>query len=331
MDWEEEIKKVILTFLAVIALGVAGLMAIEGWSFLDALYMTVITLSTVGYHEIRPLSASGRIFIIVFIVIGVGTFLFVVTSLGEYVVSGHLKGALGKKKMKNKIGRLSGHYIICGFGRVGQEVALELKREGIHFVVIEIDAASIARCEELGYDYVKGSASEEEILKDAGIMRAAGLVTATDSDAENVFVTLSAKDLNRALLVVARAIKEGSRHKLIKAGADRVVSPYSIGGKRIAGMLLRPNVVEFLDFVLHSGEMDLYMEEIEIGEGSRYKGLTVGAIRKEQQNGANILALKKKSENRIIPNPENGISVETGDLLIILGTKGQLKALEAGF
>lgn len=328
MNWEKQIGKVILTFVLVIILGVAGLMTLEGWPFLDALYMTILTLSTVGYREVRPLSPTGQIFIMIFIVIGVGSFLFVMTTLAEYVVFGHLKGALGRKKMKNRISKLTGHYIICGFGRVGQEVAQELRREGNSLVVIDFAPESISKCDQSGYNYIEGNASDEQILIDAGIMKAAGLVTATDSDAENVYVTLSAKDLRKEIYVVARASTEGARGKLFKAGADRVISPYSIGGKRIAGMLLRPNVVEFLDFVLHSEEMDLFMEEIEVRGQSRLDGLTIGEAKQLQNSGANILAIKKKLENKIVPSPEGNVRIDQGDLLIILGTKGQLKSLE---
>ncbi|MFI5303616.1 MAG: potassium channel family protein [Nitrospiria bacterium] len=328
MKREHQIGKVILTFVGVIILGVTGLMTIEGWPFLDALYMTVLTLSTVGFREVRPLTSSGQIFIIIFIIIGVGSFLFVITTLAEYVVSGHLKGAIDRKKMKNRISKLSGHYIICGFGRVGQEVAQELKREGFEFVVIDFTPASISKCDQLGYNYIEGNASEDQVLLDAGIMKAAGLVTATDSDAENVYVTLSAKDLRKDINLVARAGSEGSKGKLYKAGADRVISPYSIGGRRIAGMLLRPNVVEFLDFVLHSEEIDLFMEEVEVRENSPFDGLTVGDAKQKQNTGAYILAIKKKADKKIVPSPDSYISIERGDLLIILGTRGQLKELE---
>jgi voltage-gated potassium channel len=327
MNWEKRIKLVILAFAGVIVLGVAGLMGIEGWSFLDALYMTVITLSTVGYREVKPLSTAGMIFIICFIVVGVGTFLFLVTTLAEYVVSGHLKGVLGKKRMKEQISRLKGHYIICGFGRVGQEVALSLKREGINFVVIDVNPAALLKCDQLGYLHVEGRAYDDQVLKDAGIMRAGGLVSAVDTDAENVYVTLSAKDLRKDLYVVARASSEEAEHKLLKASADRVISPYSIGGKRIAGMLLRPNVVEFIDLVLHNGETDLFIEEVEVLERSSFAGLTLDEAKKRSKTGANILAIKKKRENKIIPSPGGNISIEKGDLLIILGTSGQLKEL----
>jgi voltage-gated potassium channel len=329
MNFERRIGKVILAFFSVITFGVAGLMVIEGWSFLDAIYMTIITISTVGYREVRPLSHAGMVFIIIFIIVGVGAFLYAVTSLAEYVVSGQLKGVLEKKRMKNQIDKLKGHYLICGFGRVGQQVALELKREGKEFVVIDVDPSSISKCGPLGCLYVEGSASNDDVLKEAGILKAVGLVSAVDSDAENVYVTLSAKNLRRELYVVARASSDEAGYKLLRAGADKVISPYSIGGKRLAGMLLRPNVVDFIDVVLHSGNVDLFMEEVEVRERSPFEGLTIGDARQRHKIGANILAIKNKRDNKIIPTPESNIPIEKGDFLIILGTRGQLQELES--
>jgi len=327
MNFERRIGKVILTFISVIIFGVVGLMVIEGWSFLDAIYMTIITMSTVGYQEVRPLSPAGRVVIIIFIIVGVGAFLYAVATLAEYVVSGQLKGVLEKKKMKNQISKLKGHYLICGFGRVGEQVALELKREGRDFVVIDANPSAISKCSPLGYSYVEGSASNDDVLKDAGIMKAAGLVSAVDSDAENVYVTLSAKNLRKDLYIVARASSEEAEYKLIRAGADRVISPYTIGGKRLAGMLLRPNIVDFLDFVLHSGDMDLFIEEVEITERSPFVGLTIGEVKQRYKIGANILAIKSKKDNKIMPSPESNAPIEKGDLLIILGTREQLHEL----
>lgn len=328
MNWERQIIKVVLIFISVITLGVAGLMFIEGWPLLDALYMTVITISTVGFREVHPLSKAGTVFIIGFIILGVGSFLYIISKIAEYIVAGHLQGALEKKRMNKKINGLDRHYIVCGFGRVGQNVAVELERAGIAFVVIDIDPASIARCAERGYLYVQGNASEDTVLKDAGIMRAAGLVTATDSDAENVYVTLSAKALRDDLYVVARASSDEAEHKLLKADADRVLSPYSIAGRRLAGMLLRPNVIELLDVVMHRENNDLMMEELLVREKSALDGATVGEARQRCTLGANILAIKKKTENRIIPSPGGAIAIGTDDLLVVLGTKEQLKELE---
>src|ERR1700693_3380076 len=227
--------KVFLIFIFMILLGVFGYMVIEGWSFIDALFMTVITISTVGYREVRPLSLHGEVFTIFFILVGVGSFFYIITTLAEYILSGHLKGNLEKKRMKNQIAKLRNHYSICGFGRVGQEVAKELKREGVNFVIIDNQPAAIQRCEQVGYLYIEGTASDDQSLIDAGVMNASGLVPATDSDAENVYITLSVKSMRKDLYVVARASTQEAGQKLLKASADRVISPYSIGGKRIAG------------------------------------------------------------------------------------------------
>ena len=328
MNLERQIGKVVLTFASVVVFGVAGLMIIEGWSFLEALYMTITTISTVGYREVKPLSTAGMIFIVVFIIVGVGAFLYIITNLAEYVVSGHLKGALERKRMKKMIGKRRGHYLVCGFGRVGQQVALDLKREGIDFVVVDVTPSALAKCVRLGYLHVEGSASNDAVLKEAGIMEAAGLVSAIDSDAENVYVTLSAKSLRKDLYVVARASSEEAEYKLLKAGADRVISPYSLGGRRLAGMLLRPNVVDFLELVMHSGDMDLIIEEIVVGEGSPLDGATIGQVKEKKEMGVNILAVKSKRENKIIANPHDDVKIERGDLLIILGPKERLTALE---
>lgn len=328
MTRRNPVLKVVLTLLSILAIGVAGLMTIEGWPLLDSLYMSVITLSTVGYREIHPLSTAGTVFIIAFIIIGVGSFLYLLSSSAEYIIEGHLRGALGRKKMKKKIGELKGHYIICGFGRVGQLVAEELKKDGAGFVVIDIRPEAMAKCNELGYLYVEGSASRDEVLKEAGIMSAKGLVSAIDSDAENVYVTLSAKTLRSDIYVVARASSEEAEFKLLKARADRVLSPYTIGGKRLASLLMRPNVVEFLDVVMHANEHKLLMEEIEVRHSSALAGLTVTQAKHRCISGANILAIKKKGEGRVIPSPDGRTVIATGDLLITLGTREQLSEIE---
>lgn len=328
MDWEKQILKIAGLLVTTITFGVAGLMIIEGWPFLDALYMTIITMSTVGYREVHPLSSAGMLFIIVLIIMGVGSFLYIITSLSEYVVAGHLFGALGRRKMKKAIESLIGHYIICGFGRVGQQVAAELKREGVPFVVVDNNSESIKACVAAGYLYIQGDASNDEVLKDAGIERVKGLVTATDSDADNVYVTLSAKNLKEDIFVVARANTEGSEQKLVKAGADRVISPYGLGGRRLASLLLRPTVVEFLDVVMHSTEIELIMEEVIVHKKSPFVGAPMSHARSRCMTGANILAIKKKNEKKMIANPSPDIVVEAGDRLVVFGTREQLKELE---
>lgn len=329
MNPKKQIFYIFITMAVIMAFGVTGFMTIEGWSFLDSLYMSVITVSTVGYREVHPPSQAGMIFTIIFIIVGVGTFLYVITSTAEIIIAGHLKGEIGRNRMKKKINELKNHYIVCGFGRVGQLVAKELARSNAHFVVIDINADYIARCVEKGFLCILGSASDDEILKEAGIMRARGLVSAIDSDAENVYVTLSAKNLNSGIHVVARASSDEAGFKLLKARADRVLSPYSHGGKRLANLLLRPNVVEFLDVVMHSDEAQFCMEEIEVRAGSRLVGLSIGEMRHKCTAGANVLAVKKSGEhNKVIASPDAAMLIESGDMLITLGTREQLKQIE---
>ncbi len=326
--WLRQVRKIGILFFSVTAFGVIGFMVIEGWSFLDAIFMTVVTISTVGYREVQPLTGPGMVFAIVLIFLGVGTFLYVITSIGEFVVSGQLSGALGRRKMKKTIHDLNDHYILCGFGRVGQQVALELEREQVPFVVIDNSHDPIQECSLRGYLYVEGDASNDEVLKEAGIMKAKGLVTATDADADNVYITLSAKGLKRDLFIVARANMEKSEYKLMKAGADRVLSPYSIGGRRLASLLLRPTVVEFLDVVMHSEEIELLMEEVIVRESSPFVGGTMGEVRQRCTTGANILALKKEGGEKMIANPGPETLIDAGDRFVALGTREQLRDLE---
>lgn len=328
MIWEQQLKKILLLLVGAIAFGVIGYMLIEGWSFLDALYMTITTISTVGYNEVNTLTTLGRIFTIALIVIGVGVFFFIISIIAEYILAGHLVGAIGRRRMKQRIDSYKDHYILCGFGRVGEQVAMSLEQEGVPIIIIDNNPESIKRCEQKGYAYIEGDASDDMVLREAGIERAKGLVTATDSDADNVYVTLSSKSIKEDLLVVARATTAEAGHKLLRAGADRVISPYSIGGKRLASLLLRPAVVEFLDVVMHDIEEELLMEDVFVRDGSRFVSNSIVEAREKCAAGANILAVKKKGAKRMLANPPADTIIEVGDHLVALGTKEQLKELE---
>ncbi|MFQ5427794.1 MAG: potassium channel family protein [Thermodesulfobacteriota bacterium] len=328
MHWLKQFWKIGLLLVCVVVLGVAGFILIEGWSFFDSLYMTFITISTVGFSEVRPLTQEGKALVVVLIILGVGTFFYIMTTLSEYAVSGQLEGVFGRRRMKKKIEALDGHYIVCGFGRVGAQVAMELSQENMPFVVVDNMQENIARCVSLGYLYVAGDATDDETLRDAGILRARGLVTATDSDADNVYISLSARNLKRDIFIVARSNIEKTEFKLLKAGADRVLSPYSIGGKRLASLLLRPAVVDFLDVVMHARDIELVLEEVLVREDSAFAGITMGKARNLCEEGANILAILKKDREGIIPNPAKDLAVEVGDKLIVVGTKRQLSEIE---
>ncbi|MFQ5353358.1 MAG: potassium channel family protein [Thermodesulfobacteriota bacterium] len=328
LHWFKHFWKIGLLLICVVVLGVAGFVFIEGWSVFESLYMTFITISTVGFNEVRPLTTGGRFLVVVLIILGVGTFFYIMTTLSEYAVSGQLEGVLGRRRMKKKIDALDGHYILCGFGRVGVQVAMELSRENMPFVVVDEKPENAANCADLGYLYVAGDATDDDVLRRAGILRARGLVTATDSDADNVYISLSARNLKRDIFIVARSNTEKTEFKLLKAGADRVLSPYSIGGKRLASLLLRPAVVDFLDVVMHARDIELVLEEVLVREGSAFAGITMGKARALCEEGANILAILKKDRAGVFPNPAKDLLVEAGDKLVVVGTKKQLGELE---
>ncbi len=312
----------VLLFLA----STVGYMWLENYPLVDALYMTAITLSTVGFGEVHPLSTVGRIFTIGVIIVGVGTGAYLFSTLAEYIIAGELEGTLRQRRMMRVLEKMRNHYIVCGYGRVGEQVAQELHTQGMPFVVVEQDPAVVERCERRGVPYVIGDATEDDTLRQAGIERARGLVAVLDTDADNVFVVLSARTLNPNLMIVARATTEDAERKLLKAGADRVVSPYLMAGYRIVSLLVRPNVIHFLDTALHSQDLELWLEEIEIMPGSSLVGKTLGEAAIRTRTGANILAIIRPTEHRLIDwSPE--VELRSGDILIVLGKKEQLEEL----
>lgn len=315
-------------FIGIIVVGAVGYMAIEGWSFLDAIYMTVITVTTVGYAEVHPLSMGGQIFSIFLIIGGVGGALYVMTGIIGYVVEGHFGTTLGRRRMKAKIAELKRHFILCGYGRVGQEIAGMFNEEGVSFVVIENNAERIAQVEREGYPYLQGDAASDEVLREAGIERARGLVAAVGSDVDNTYITLSARGLCPDLFIAARASSEESKTKLIRAGANRAVAPLIIGGRRMAMLALRPAVVDFIDTVVSRHDRELRLENVEIGKNSSLVGLTMKAVR--NKTGITVLALQKKS-GKLLTNPSEGETIRDGDQLIVIGTKKRLAGLEEAF
>lgn len=322
----QRVVRVILLLSVVIIAGTIGYMIIERWSFFDALYMTVITISTVGYEEIHPLTTGGRIFSSVLIVGGVGVMLYSATALVQYVIEGRFPNIFGRHRMKEKIEKLKDHVILCGYGRVGQEVAKVFGSEEATFVIIDENEEAIAKAIENGYLSLRGNATSDDILEEAGIHKAKGLVAALASDADNLYLTLSAKAMRPDLFVVARASTEESEAKLKRAGADRIILPYRIGGRRMALLTLRPLVVDFIDTTMHSRRGELVLENIKVTSESPLAGVTIkeglsccGAIA--------ILALKKK-DGKLIPNPPNDATMETDDELVIIGTREQLRMVE---
>jgi voltage-gated potassium channel len=316
-----------LLFIAmVILLGTSGYVIIEGWSLFDALYMTITTITTVGYGEVLPLSDSGRVFTMVLIVFGVGTILYTFNNAARIVIEGEVQELFGRRKLEKRIKGLRDHYIVCGYGRMGNVICKELREQGARFIVIEKEAAAVDSSESDTL-FIKGDATKDEVLREAGIERAKGLISVLSTDAENLYVVLSAKVLNPELNIVARAGEEGSEQKLLRAGADRVVSPYHIGGLRIAHTLLKPAVVDFIEFATRSGNIDLQMEEVYVQEGASIAGTTLDECGIGRELGIIIVAIKRTGgEMRF--NPTFRTTIKPGDILIALGERTKLKVLE---
>jgi voltage-gated potassium channel len=308
----------------IVSFGTIGYMVVEGWNFQDSLYMTVTTLTTVGYREVRELTSVGRWFTIILIIGGVGTMLYALSTGAKLLLEGEIQEVLGRRRLEKKMKELRDHYIICGYGRMGKIIVKELKSERVKFVVIEKNAISHEKEEAF---LIIGDATQDELLKEVGIERAKGLITVLPTDAENLYVVLSAKGLNPHLFIVARAGEEGSEQKLLRAGADRVISPYHIGGLRIAHTVLKPAVVDFIELATKSGNIDLQMEEIPIPDVSRFSGLSLDQCGFGKDLGIIIVGIKKPNgEMRF--NPTFRTLIEPGDTLIALGETSKLRVLE---
>ncbi|MFC1860464.1 potassium channel family protein [Chloroflexota bacterium] len=309
----------------IIASGAIGYVIIEGWSFIDALFMTVITITTVGYEEVHPLSAGGRAFSIFLIVGGISSAIYVSTSIIQFIIEGELGITLGRRRMERRMVKLKDHFILCGYGRVGQEIARIFTEEGVPFVIIDKDPEGIATANKDGHLHVLADATDDETLKEAGIERARGLVVAVGSDADNVYITLSARGLRPDLFVEARASSSKAETKLKKAGATRIISPYSLGARRMAELALRPGIVDFIDTIVSRRGQEFELENIAIDNDSALVGLTVAEAR--QRTKAAILAISRK-RGKMVANPSAEETIQAGDILITLGTREQLTALE---
>jgi voltage-gated potassium channel len=288
--------------------------------------MTITTVTTVGYGEIHPLSQAGMAFTSVLIICGVTYFAYLFASVARVVVGGEVREMLGRRKLEKTIKALRGHYIICGFGRIGEVVAFELAARGLPFLVIETDPGRLTRLEEAGYPYVSGSATDEGVLEEAGIREAKGVISAVRSDADNVFIVLTARGLNPDLFILSRAEEEVSRKKLLRAGADKVVLPYRLGGRRMAEAIAMPAVSDFVDLVVHGRSLELRMEEVRVPVGSRLAGQTVVDSALKANLDLLVVAIRRSSGEMLF-NPQPTATIEEGDTLIVLGEQDNLKRL----
>jgi len=325
------LRRIWSAFLAlgvIVVVGVLGYMLFEGWSFIDALYMTVISLTTVGYKEVQDLDTAGRLWTMALLITGVGTLFYAAVSSVELAVEGAVRGYFGRRRMRAEINKLNGHYILCGFGRVGRQVAREFSLERAPFVVIDNDPQKIEECLAEGYLAMLGEASDDAVLEEARVRQARGLVAAVNSDADNVFVVLSARKINPNLHIVARASSDESAAKLEIAGADRTLSPYAVGGRRLASLATQPLIVDFLDIVTR-GEKDIEfrLEEFGVPKESPLANHTIGQLQIGEKTGAMILAIRS-SEGRFDTTPSAQDIIHPGDTLIVLGTRDQVSRLE---
>nr|WP_313887393.1 potassium channel protein [Nodosilinea sp. LEGE 07088] len=299
----------------------------EGWSWLDATYMAVITLSTVGFGETNPLSPRGRLFTIVLIMMGVGVIAYILNNLTEAVVQGHFQTGLRLSKKRRFMDSLAHHYIICGFGRTGQQVATEFAAENLAFIVVDSDDTATHAAELLGYTILQGDATQDQVLIQAGVERARCLVAALPSDAENLYIVLSAKTLAPKIRTIARASTEEAILKLQRGGADVVVSPYITGGKRMAAAAVRPQVVDFLDGILTGTERAVYVEEfLLLPDSCPVVGKTLAEAQLGRQSGALILAIRR-DHGALIFGPSADTRLYPGDMVITMGNTDQLRLL----
>lgn len=311
--------------MLIVLAGTAGYMLIEDMTFIDALYMSVITVSTVGFGEVKPLGPGGRLFTIVLIVVGVGSVVYLLTAVAELVIEGSLRDFFGRSAMNRKIHNLHEHVIVCGFGRLGRAVVEELKRHQVPMVVIESDPAREPELSASGLLYVIGSALEETVIEEAGVRTARAVVVATASDADNVYITLSAREKNPRALIHARGDSEAGLRRLRLAGADQTLSAYQWGGMRIAASILRPSVVDFLELSVPGRESEVDLEEIKVEAGSPIDGRTIAEI--ERANARLRVVAIKRGDEPISMIPESASRVQSGDYLVVIGEATSLKRL----
>lgn len=321
----ERLKKILIIFGAILGTGVIGMMVLEKLSFLDALYFAVTTVSTVGYGDIVPRTPGGRVFCIGLIVTGVGMTYYTLTFVIGMAVEGQLKNVLGRRGMDRLIASMEGHIIVCGSGRVGSNVVERLQGEGEKFVVVENDQATYDQMVEMKIPVVHGDATRDEVLLAAGVARAKGVISSLSHDADNVYVTLTAKSLNPQLKIVARAERAEAAEKLRRAGADTVIFPSVMGGRQMVSAMTKPVIMDFVENVFYNQELHLDIAEIPVGVSSSLVGLSLAASGIKDQFDSIVVAIKRK--DKLVTNPDATQLIDAGDIMVVLGHRDALAKL----
>jgi len=325
MKKPEDINKIhfgtlIILVVGVLVIGSAGYMIIEGWGVLDALYMVVITLATVGYKEVHTLSPAGTIFTMLLIVFGVFTLYYVIRVFSEYILASKFDEDFKNKQMNSKIQSLKDHYIVCGLGRVGEKVVDELSKENVDFVIIEADPDTVEACREKGYLSLAGDATDEEVLLQAGVMNAKGLISALGRDSDNILTVITARTLNSNLFIVARANTDTAVSKLLRVGANRAISPYQISAFRMATFVMHPGVADFVDNMLDLKNTEVEISDMTVGSNSSLVGQPIEKYLANRKSGVSVLVINRADGKSII-SPLNNTEVKSGDRLILMGTR----------
>lgn len=316
-------------FAAVLAVGTVGFHYIEGESWVASLYRAVVTTTLTGLDD-RPGSDGGMIFSVFLLFSGVAIFLYLAGVIVELIARGVVTGAVAERRRQRMIEELRDHYVICGYGRVGRRVGEDFRRAGVEFVVLDFNPEAIAYAKEHGVLYVEGSGTRDEDLEAAGLSRARGLVASSDSDADNLYIVLSARSMRPDLLIVARASTEDAAQKLLRAGADRVIQPYATAGQEMAKLVLRPEVAAFLEIVSSHGGPDLRFEEIEVTPACGHCGQSIRELRIRAETGALVVGIRRP-DGTFVVTPDPDTVLDAGDVLIAMGTEAELAALEKLF
>jgi voltage-gated potassium channel len=308
--------------------GTLGYMLFENTGFWDGMYLTIITIFTVGYGDMVPIYPAGKVFTVILVVTSVSFVMYTFSKITETVIEGELRGIFRRRRMNKSIERLKDHYIVCGYGRIGKEICRILHEYGRPFVVIEKNVEEIQNIEDAGYLEYLGEASDDDVLLGVGIKRAKGLITVVSTDADNLYVTLTARGLNPDLYIMARSSGEsGVRTKLLRAGATKVISPYSLGARRMAHLIVRPTVTDFIDLTMQAGDLGLTMDELRAGQQSPLAGKTLIEAEIRKRYDIIVVAIKRE-DGTMLFNPKPDAQILAGDTLIVLGTTDSVVGLQ---